>query len=596
MAPFKKILFLLTPDMRKRAGLLLIIILISALLDMLGVASILPFMTVLTNPGFIETNSIFNKLFHALNIFGITNNQEFIFGLGVIVFILLISSIAFKAYATYAQIKFTRICEYSFSKRLVEGYLSQPYTWFLNRHSAELEKNIVSEALTVVGGGIKPLLEVIAKGTLTLVLLTLLIIADPKLALIVGITLGGAYAFIYYFVKGYLNKIGKKRLKNNELRFRFVSEALGAVKEVKVGGLEKIYIKLFSDSAKIFSRTQASASVVSQLPRFFLEAIAFGGILLIILHTMSKTGSFNDALPIISLYVFAGYRLMPALQQIYVCFSELSFVGPSVDKIYEDLNELRPITENQDQELFSFNKVISLKNISFNYPNASRTALKNISLDIPAKTVVGLVGSTGCGKTTTVDIILGLLEAQSGTLKVDGKTITNQNVRSWQRCIGYVPQNIYLSDNSVAANIAFGVDPEDIDKESVENASKIANLHKFVIEELPKGYQTIIGERGVRLSGGQRQRIGIARALYHKPKLLIFDEATSALDNLTEQAVMDSVNNLRKNLTIILIAHRLSSIKKCDRIYLLEKGEIKKMLTYEELIKLNDSLRLSANN
>ena len=254
------------------------------------------------------------------------------------------------------------------------------------------------------------------------------------------------------------------------------------------------------------------------------------------------------------LYVFAGYRLIPALQQIYASFTSLLLLVPSLNKLYDDLKNLKPFNENQDQGVLTLNKTITLKNIYYNYPNASRTAIKDISLSIPAKSTVGLVGTTGSGKTTMVDIILGLLEPQKGTLEVDGKIITKQNSRSWQRSIGYVPQHIYLTDNSIAANIAFGVEPKDINQDLVEKASKIANLHNYVINELPKQYHTTIGERGVRLSGGQRQRIGIARALYHESKVLILDEATSALDNQTEKIVMDAIKNLSKDITIILIS------------------------------------------
>ena len=304
---------------------------------------------------------------------------------------------------------------------------------------------------------------------------------------------------------------------------------------------------------------------------------------------MKQTGSFNNSLPMISLYVFAGYRLMPALQQIYVSFTTISYIGPSLDKLYEDINNLKSIELNQDQGFLSFNKTITLKNINYNYPNTSRTTLKNVNLSIFAKTTVGLIGTTGSGKTTMVDIILGLLEAQMGTLEIDGQIITRQNSRAWQRSIGYVPQHIYLSDNTIADNIALGIDSKNINLEALEKASKIANLHDFVVNELPEKYQTIVGERGVRLSGGQRQRIGIARALYNNPNVLILDEATSALDNQTEQAVMDAINNLGKNITIILIAHRLSTVKKCDKIFLLEDGKLKKEGTFEELIKDNNN-------
>jgi ABC-type branched-subunit amino acid transport system ATPase component len=280
---------------------------------------------------------------------------------------------------------------------------------------------------------------------------------------------------------------------------------------------------------------------------------------------------------------------MPAVQGIYSSLVQLTFISPSLNNVYEDLQNLRPINVNLNHEVLTFNKTITLNNIYYDYPNRSIPALKNLSLIIPIKSVVGLVGATGSGKTTTIDIILGLLETQKGTLEVDGKVITKQNIRSWQRSIGYVPQHIYLSEDTIEANIAFGVETKDINKNMVEKAAKVANLHKFVIEELPKQYYTTIGERGVRLSGGQRQKIGIARALYRNPQVLILDEATSALDNQTEQVVMDAVNNLSGDITIILIAHRLNTVRNCDIIYQLDKGQIISQGTFDKLIGGNKS-------
>ena len=594
MENFKKLIFLLTPSEQRRAGLLLIMILVMALIDTIGVASILPFMAVLTNPDIIETNLILKKMYQTSNIFGVESSQQFIFALGILVFVTLVISLIFKAITTYVQVKFIQMREYSVGKRLIQGYLHQPYSWFLNRNSAELGKNILSEVTLVIGAGLRPLIELIAKGLVAIALICLLVIADPKLALIVGLSVGGAYGIIF-IIRHYLNIIGKVRLKSNELRFKSVSEAFGASKEVKIGGLEKKYIQKFSDPAQIYAKTQASSQAINLIPRF-LEAMAFGGILLIILYMMAQSGNFNNSLPIISLYVFAGYRLMPAVQQIYVSFARLTFISPSLDKLYNDIKNLSIPNIDKDQGTLLIKNDVILKNIFYNYPNSSRTVLKNISLKISAKSSVGLVGTTGSGKTTTVDIILGLLEAQKGTLEVDGKIIDKQNCRSWQRSIGYVPQHIYLSDDTVAANIAFGVEPIDISLDAVEKASKIANLHEFVVNELDNKYQTTIGERGIRLSGGQRQRIGIARALYHNPQVLILDEATSALDNKTEKAVMDAVNNLSKDITIILIAHRLSTVKKCDKIILLENGEIKNQGKFEELIKVNENFRINANN
>jgi len=574
MQTFKKIIYLLNTQERRRAVLLMFMIFTMALFDMIGVASILPFMTVISNPEAIETNYFLNKLFHISKLFGVENNQQFLFTLGVILLVLLIISLSFKALTTYAQVRFVQMREYSISKRLVEGYLHQPYSWFLNRNSADLGKTILSEVQQVIGNGMTPLMSLISHAMVSMGLILVLLLTDPMLTLIIIILLGTAYGFIYIFVQKFLRLIGLERLKNNELRFLSINEAFGAAKEVKVGGLEDTFIERFSKSAKIFAQKQASAAVVSLLPRFALEAIAFGGIILIILFLMSQKGDFNNALPIISLYVFAGYRLMPSLQGVYSSAAQLTFVGPSLNKLHDDLKNIKLSNANQGPSNLSFNSSITLKNINYSYPNASKKSLKNISLTIPAKTTVGIVGKTGSGKTTIVDIILGLLEPQNGTLGVDNMVINQKNSKTWRKCIGYVPQHIYLADDTIAANIAFGVDPKNINNNSVEKASKIANLHNFVINELPQKYQSKIGERGVRLSGGQRQRIGIARALYHNPKVLIFDEATSSLDNETEKSVMDAVNNLSKDITIIMIAHRLNTVKICDIIFKIENGEL----------------------
>lgn len=585
MQTLKKLLLLFSKQERKQAFILLLMITFMALLDVIGVASILPFMATLTNPSIIETNFILNKMYQISFLFGVENNQEFLFFLGFLVLLLLIISLVFKALTTYVQIRFVEFSEYNLAKRLIENYLGQPYSWFLNRNSAELGKNIILEVNAVIANGFGPLIDIIAKGLVTIALITLLLIADPKLTLIVGLSLTGAYGIIFYFLRNYINILGDKRLKSDEQRFIAVSEAFGAAKEIKIGGLEKIYVKLFSNAAKIFATTVSAVKVLAQLPRFILEAIAFGGILLIILYMMSQAGNFNDTLPVLSLYVFAGYRLMPALQQIYASFTRLTFVGPALNKLHDDMQRLESSDDANNLDDISFNKEITLNNIHYNYPNSSRKSLENINLVIPAKSKIGLVGTTGSGKTTTVDIILGLLEAQKGSLKVDGKIITKQNSRAWQKLIGYVPQQIYLSDDTVLANIAFGKEPDHVNYELVEKASKIANLHKFVINELPKKYHTIVGERGVRLSGGQRQRIGIARALYNNPKLLILDEATSALDNSTEKIVMEAVNKLSSDITIIIIAHRLNTVKNCNIIFKLEQGKLVEKGTFDEIIK-----------
>lgn len=590
MRLLKKILDFLNPHERKRGLLLFGMIIMQALLDVLGVASIMPFMAVLANPDSVETNVALKNVYVAASYFGVSTRENFLFALGIFVFVLLIVSQAFKALTTYAQVRYVLMREYSIGKRLVEGYLHQPYSWFLNRHSADLGKAILSEVSAVITHGVMPVMSLIAQGAVTIALIVLLIVVNPELALIIGLTLTAAYGLIFKATSGFLASIGSQRVKANQDRFTAVSEAFGASKEVKVGGLENFYIERFAKPAQTYARHQATSQVIGQLPRFALEAIAFGGMLLVMLFLMSQRGNLVDALPIFALYAFAGYRLMPALQQVYVALTQLRFAAPAINALHEDLVSLQSTnlkTNNASPTSITLSQAISLKNITYYYPNAVTPALKNISLSIAAKSKVALVGTTGSGKTTLVDLILCLLEPQEGVLAIDGQPITGQYKRAWQNAIGYVPQQIYLIDDSITANIAFGIQADQIDEAAIKSAAKIANLHTFVTNELPQGYDTIIGERGIRLSGGQRQRIGIARALYHSPDVLIMDEATSALDNLTEQAVMEAVRNLERKITIILIAHRLSTVKECDQIFLLEKGQLKKKGKFEEL-KLTD--------
>ena len=581
---FKKIFFLLSTHERKHGALLIIMSILMALLDMIGVASIFPFMSVLSNPNVVETNIFLNFIFNFSSKFGIQNNQEFLLFLGVMVFLFLIISLTFKTFTVYALTQFVYMREYSIGKRIIEQYLRQPYAWFLSRNSTDFAKSILSEVAQIIGNGINPLIEITSKSFIAIALIILLFIVNPKLSLIVSSSLGFAYLTIYYFIHNLISQNGKRRLHNNQSRFRSVSEAFGAIKEVKVRGLEEIYIKNFSSSSQSYAKTIATAQVLAQLPRYILEAVAFGGILLIILFTMAKTDLLSESLPIISLYVFAGYRLLPALQQIYASFTKLAFVHSSVDNLYSDLKKFKSLNKNQVKEKITFNKTIRLNNICYNYPGSSRLALKDIDLNIPAKSIIGFIGTTGSGKTTLVDVILGILEPQTGSLEIDGKTITDKNLTYWQQLIGYVPQHIYLSDDTIAANIAFGVEPEDINQNILEKVSKIAKLHEFIIDELPKQYLTEIGERGIKLSGGQRQRIGIARALYRDPKVLILDEATSALDTETEQFVMNEINNIDKNKTIILIAHRLNTLKNCDIVFRLNKGSIANKGTFDEIV------------
>ncbi|MEO0653540.1 MAG: ABC transporter ATP-binding protein, partial [Pseudomonadota bacterium] len=399
-----------------------------------------------------------------------------------------------------------------------------------------------------------------------------------------------------------LRDLGEGIADANHERFKLTNESAGGFKEIKLMHLEQYYTHRYQRPARSKARKEALAMVIQETPRFVLESIAFAAILAGILVFLVRTdGNLLAAIPTLGVFAFAALRMMPSAQMIYRSSTAMQNAKPVLEAIHANYMEARATQAKMDIKghggrKLALDKELALRDISFTYPSSDEPTLSHFSLSIGARTTIGLVGGTGAGKTTVVDLILGLLSPQNGEMIVDGQRIDNENLQAWQRTIGYVPQTIYLVDDTVAANIAFGVPKDQIDLAAVERAARTASLHDFVMTELPDGYSSIVGERGIRLSGGQRQRIGIARALYRAPELLIMDEATSALDNITERAVMDAIQQLRDDITIIMIAHRLSTVRKCDQIYLLNRGVVESSGTYEELVDRNEIFREMAAN
>jgi ABC-type multidrug transport system fused ATPase/permease subunit len=341
----------------------------------------------------------------------------------------------------------------------------------------------------------------------------------------------------------------------------------------------------------------AASSIVNDIPKYLIETIAIGGILGVIIIMIHSGGKIDDFLPTLTVYVFGSYRLLPLLQKMFRAIANIKFNFPILENFYQDFNSLpsgKGIIDSNIQKM-NFNETIKLENILFSYPASNQVIIKNQNIIIKRNTSVAIVGPTGCGKTTLVDIVLGLLEPQSGGIFVDNQQVDDTNRMSWQKNLGYVPQSIFLTDDTIRSNIAFGINPKDIDDETVIDSAKMANIHDFIENELQDKYNTVIGERGIRLSGGQRQRIGIARALYHNPPVLILDEATSALDSLTENAIIDAIKNLSRKKTIIMIAHRLTTVKNCDVIYLMDKGVIVDHGNFDELYSKNQSFKRLAD-
>ena len=589
----KKIFELLTLSERKQGALVLLLIIIVSFIDTIGVASIFPFLALLSNPELIETNKYINLIYQSSAILGVKNQNQFIFLFGLLFFFFIILSLFLRLLSIYAQIRFAQIREYSLSKRLMTAYLYQPYAWFLNQNSSELGKKILSEVSVVVNQSIVMILIFFAQSSLAITLLVFLIIFDFFLAITIGSILILTYTAILFIMKNLSYKIGNDRLQSNKERFFLINEMFNAIKEIKFRNLEDFYINLFSKSAKRYSKTQVLSKTYADFPRFLIEAIAFTSIIILLLVLLKNGKSFNNIVPIIGLYALAGYRLMPALQQIYHSISNLRFSKESLDLLHKDIINLKLNVQKNNKSTITFNNSIKLTNIVFSYPNSNQETLKGLSMAIPSHSNVGIVGFTGCGKTTLIDIILGLLDPNEGSLSIDQTIIDGKNKISWQKNIGYVPQQIYLIDDSILKNIAYGQYEDNINYKLVEKVAKIVNLHEFIINDLLDGYNTIVGERGVRLSGGQIQRIGIARALYYDPKLLILDEATSSLDNFTEKIVMDGILKLKDKKTIIIVAHRLNTVKNCDIIYLLDQGKLIAQGKYEDLLNNKNFFKIA---
>lgn len=597
-AKYRKIRDLLNHSERRRALLLFGMMVVMGLLEVVSVSLILPFMDILSNPESIENRWYLNYFFQLL---GFEDSHSFLVFFAIMLLVSILGSITFRAITTLAIMRFSHMNIFALSQRLLRGYLHQPYTWFLDRHSADLGKTVLTEITHVVNTSLIPALQLIARTILALFLICLLMLVNPIIALTSAIGLGGAYAIISYAVRNYAYRTSSGRMKANREQFQIAQEALVGIKDVKIFGIEEILIERFCKPARHFASSNANITTIAQVPKFALEGIAFGGMLLIILVLLDTEGGHSGAIPVITLFAFTAYRLLPALQGIYHNYTMIRYGKTALDALHRDLVDIADHLEkhvtfsDSDQERRPLCSVLELRNICYSYPHAKRSTLTNLSLKIPANSTVALVGGSGAGKTTIADIILGLLIPEDGELLVDGEIVTAAKIRAWQQSIGYVPQQIFLMDDTIAGNIAFGISKPDQKMVDIERASIAAGLHQFIKQELPDGYQTMVGEGGVKLSGGQRQRIGIARALYRNPDVLIMDEATNALDSLTEQAVMDAIHNLAHTKTVILIAHRFSTVRNCDQVFFIVSGSLQHQGTFQTLIEESEEFAKLAN-
>jgi ABC-type bacteriocin/lantibiotic exporter with double-glycine peptidase domain len=581
---------------RQKALALLILIVASSVLETVGVASIGPFLAVISAPETIEKSWSINALYHALGAADIRTFQIYV-GLLTAATVLVGNVVA--SLTVWLIARFTFGQGFKLGCRLLGTYLGQPYAFFLEHNTVDLARNVYDEVPRAVSGVILPMFYILARSLSIVLIVSLLIYMDKTIAFVVLLVFGGSYALLYKVLQRRSQGVREVVTEMRASSLRLASEALAGIKELKVLGSEASCVQMYSIPTSAVARADAQHQIYSTLPKYLLETVGFVGIVLIVLFQLMRGVPQLTTLPLVAVYAFAGYRLLPALQHLYTNLHFVQYFSASLKIVTSALNASvqQPKLDVRAPPAvpLSLKDSIALDRVSFRYPNGVTNVLDDISLRIKAKSVIGIVGATGSGKSTLLDLLLGLLVPSAGSIIIDGGRLDSGSVRPWQAAIGYVPQQIYLTDGTISENIALGQFRHEIDMRRVVLAAKSAHVEEFV-HELPDGYESRIGERGVRLSGGQRQRIGIARALYRNPEVLIFDEATSALDNVTEAAVMETVKGLMGEKTIILVAHRLTTLRLCDQIFVLENGMISQHGTYEELLKRSDFFRDSHNS
>jgi len=430
-------------------------------------------------------------------------------------------------------------------------------------------------------------MQLFSFGLVALVIIGFLVYIDVVVATVVGGTLIASYSAIYVVLRNWLRGFGEERAELNRERFKVTSEVLDGVKEVKIRGCEADYLRTFDKASERFSKLITFERTASQLPRFGVEGITLAAIMGAALYVLAQHDNVGEAIPVLGVYAFGTMRLLPALQQLYVSFSKIRFGVGALESVVSDLDGVREDTiirsEKASGKSIHLERALELHNVTYMYPGSVDRSLDELNMRIEARSVVGVVGRTGAGKSTLVDVILGLLVPQSGQIVVDGQPLDTTNVEGWQRCIGYVPQSIFVADESVAANIAFGEGRSRMDMDCVRECARIACLDRFIETELPGGYEASVGQGGSRLSGGQKQRIGIARALYGNPEVLVLDEATSALDEATETEIMERLHADTMRRTVIMVAHRIRSLRACDWIAEIENGRVVGTTSHAEL-------------
>ena len=583
---WQKITVLLGAEDKKRLMWLLLPMVVTALVNVFGIAFIMPFLAVVADPDSVFSNVHLKAAYHFL---GFSDTFHFVIFLGFAALVMLVLTDAMAALTNWLSANTVARVRARMTQRLYEIYLDKRYEFHLSHNSATLVNNLFQLTSQFTDGYIMQAMNLLTNLISIIAVVGLIVCVNPVMALMTTVIFGGVYALVYRAVKKTLARGGEALVSHSESAMKLANESFGGIKDIKLKGSEVVFKRLLLPKLEGMFYFRAFQQVMLTTPRYALEVVAFGGVILLILVMLLSGSKVGSIIPILALYVYSGYRLMPAMQTFFSAVANVKVSRASLDKVYSSFADGSTTPQPREQvnsaaAPLSFSGAFEMRGVSYAYTGHERLVIDQISFAVKHNEMVGVIGPTGAGKTTLIDLILGLLTPTSGSMLVDGVALdTPERVASWQQALGYVPQQIFLADSTIRENIAFGEDLDAIDEERIIDAAKVAALHEFIVTELPDGYGTMVGERGVRLSGGQMQRVGIARALYRQPQVLVLDEATSSLDHQTETSVMQAIYNMRNSITIIIIAHRLTTVRGCDQILLLDSGRLKDQGSFNEL-------------
>lgn len=550
---------------------LLVMIIMGSFLELMGVTIFMPFINIIMEPSMVETNAILNYFYE---LFSFNDANQYLIAIACVIIFIYIFKNVFISIEKNAIYKYSYNVQRKISTKLLYSYMHEPYTFHLNKNVAELQRSM-QEDTDLFARGMIHIMEMVAEIAVCCAIGVYLFIVSRSITVIVIVLLLICLAVFTYISKRYSKNLGKQSQVYKGNIYKWMNQSLGGIKEIKVLNREPYFIETYDMYFGKYIRGLRISCLIRILPKYVIETVCMTGLLIAVIFKMLMgQKEVIEFIPQLAVFAVAAFRLLPSVGKINEHLATVLYAVPSLDLIYHDLKEVEElnVSEKKNAGDWKFKNVLKIRNVSYHYPDSEENVLDQVTFEIQRGKSVAFIGPSGAGKTTMVDIILGLLQPQYGKIYADDMDI-EKNIELWQKEIGYIPQTIYLSDDTIRNNIAFGIKEEEIDEDAVIDAMKKAQLFDFV-DNLPEGLDTVVGERGVRLSGGQRQRIGIARALYHNPEVLVLDEATSALDNDTEAAVMEAIDNLQGTKTIIIIAHRLTTIRNVDTIFEVSGGKV----------------------